>query len=68
MKTVPMKPVMIVDRNALVHSVVKNTHDFGATDYAYTVVHGEGARGTRPSHWEGPNAKIEGLRGEKFGA
>lgn len=25
----------------------------------YTVVHGQGAKGTRPSHWEGPNAKIE---------
>jgi nitrogen regulatory protein PII len=59
MKTTPMKRVTIVGDNALVHSIVKEIHDLGATGYTYTVVHGEGARGTRPSHWEGPNGKIE---------
>jgi hypothetical protein len=34
-------------------------HELGATGYTYTVVHGEGAKGPRPSTWNGPNAKIE---------
>jgi nitrogen regulatory protein PII len=59
MKTVPMKRITIVGDNAVERQIVKEVHDLGATGYTYTVVHGEGARGTRPSHWEGPNAKIE---------
>jgi len=59
MKTVPMKRVTIVGENSLGHQIVKEVHDMGATGYTYTVVHGEGARGTRPNRWEGPNAKIE---------
>jgi len=59
MKMVPMKRVTIVGDDAVERQIVKEVHDLGATGYTYTVVHGEGARGTRPSHWEGPNAKIE---------
>lgn len=59
MKTTRMKRVTIVGDNAVEHQIVKEVHDLGATGYTYTVVHGEGARGIRPSHWEGPNAKIE---------
>jgi nitrogen regulatory protein PII len=54
-----MKRVTIVGDNAVGRQIVKEMHDLGATGYTYTVVHGEGARGTRPSRWEGPNAKIE---------
>lgn len=59
MKTVPMKRVTIVVDNSVERQFVKEIHDLGATGYTYTVVHGQGAKGTRPSHWEGPNAKIE---------
>jgi nitrogen regulatory protein PII len=54
-----MKRVTIVGDNAVEHQIVKEIHDLGATGYTYTVVHGEGTKGIRPSHWEGPNAKIE---------
>ena len=59
MKTVLMKRVTIVVDNYVERQIVKEVHDLGATGYTYTVVHGQGAKGTRPSHWEGPNAKIE---------
>jgi nitrogen regulatory protein P-II 2 len=59
MKTVPMKRVTIVIDNAVVRQIVKEIHDLGATGYTYTVVHGGGSKGIRPSHWEGPNGKIE---------
>jgi nitrogen regulatory protein P-II 2 len=59
MKTVPMKRVTIVVDNHVERQIVKEIHDLGATGYTYTVVHGHGAKGTRPSSWEGPNAKIE---------
>ena len=59
MKTVPLKRVTIVSENSLEERIVKEIHDLGATGYTYTVVHGEGARGIRPSTWNGPNAKIE---------
>jgi len=54
-----MKRVTIVVDNYVERQIVKEIHDLGATGYTYTVVHGQGAKGTRPSHWEGPNAKIE---------
>ena len=59
MKTVPLKRLTIVGENSLEERMVKEIHELGATGYTYTVVHGEGARGTRPSTWNGPNAKIE---------
>jgi len=59
MKMVPMKRVTIVVDNYVERQIVKEIHDLGATGYTYTVVHGQGAKGTRPSHWDGPNAKIE---------
>ena len=59
MKTVLMKRVTIIVDNYVERQIVKEVHDLGATGYTYTVVHGQGAKGTRPSHWEGPNAKIE---------
>jgi nitrogen regulatory protein PII len=54
-----MKRVTIIGDNALGRQIVKEVRAHGATGYTYTVVHGEGAMGVRPSHWEGPNAKIE---------
>jgi nitrogen regulatory protein PII len=59
MKTVPMKRVTVVGENAIQGQLAKEIHELGATGYTYTVVHGEGAKGIRPSRWEGPNAKIE---------
>lgn len=59
MKTIAMKRVTIVADNALQRVIVKELSGLGATGYTYTVVHGEGAKGIRPSRWEGPNAKIE---------
>ncbi len=59
MKMTPMKRVTIVCDNALEPQIVKDLHALGAKGYTYTVVHGEGAKGVRPSHWEGSNAKIE---------
>lgn len=59
MKTTPMKRVTIVVDNYVERQIVKEIHDLGATGYTYTVVHGQGAKGTRPREWEGPNAKIE---------
>lgn len=59
MDTFPMKRVTIITDNVLQRRIVAEIHGLGATGYTYTVVHGEGARGVRPSHWEGPNAKIE---------
>ena len=59
MKTVSMKRVTIVGENSFEERMVKEIHELGATGYTYTVVHGEGAKGARPSTWNGPNAKIE---------
>jgi nitrogen regulatory protein P-II 2 len=59
MKTVSMKRVTMVVEDTIEPLVVKDVHDLGATGYTYTVVHGEGAKGTRPNQWDGPNAKIE---------
>ena len=59
MKMTAMKRVTIVGENALEPQIVRELHALGATGYTYTVVHGEGARGVRPSQWEGSNAKIE---------
>ncbi len=59
MKMTAMKRVTIVGDNALEPQIVRELHALGATGYTYTVVHGEGARGVRPSQWEGANAKIE---------
>lgn len=59
MKTMPMKRVTIVSDDALGRQIIKEVHDLGATGYTYAVVHGQGEKGTRPSHWEGANAKIE---------
>jgi nitrogen regulatory protein PII len=59
MKTVTLKRVTIVGENSLEERMVKEAHELGATGYTYTVVHGEGAKGLRPSTWNGPNAKIE---------
>jgi nitrogen regulatory protein P-II 2 len=58
-KTFAMKRVTIVGEKALEPQLVKEMHDFGVTGYTSTVVHGGGAKGTRPSRWEGPNVKIE---------
>lgn len=59
MKTTSMKRVTVVVDNSVERQIVKEMHDLGATGYTYTVVHGNGAKGSRPSQWEGPNAKIE---------
>ena len=59
MQTFAMKRVTIVGENSFEERLVKELHELGATGYTYTVVHGEGARGARPSTWNGPNAEIE---------
>jgi nitrogen regulatory protein PII len=59
MKTTTMKRITIVVDNSVERQIVKEIHDLGATGYTCTVVHGNGAKGARPNHWAGPNAKIE---------
>ncbi len=59
MKMTHMKRVTIVADDTLESQIVKDVRALGATGFTYTIVHGEGAKGARPSHWEGPNARIE---------
>jgi nitrogen regulatory protein P-II 2 len=59
MKTVRMKRLTIIVENSIEYLVAQDAHELGATGFTYTVVHGQGAKGTRPNRWQGPNAKIE---------
>ncbi|MGB8330205.1 MAG: hypothetical protein WCE62_08745 [Polyangiales bacterium] len=59
MNTKPAKRVTIVGAQSLRAALVSDIRRLGAKGYTYTVVHGEGSRGIRPSDWSGPNGKLE---------
>jgi hypothetical protein len=54
-----MKRVTIVGEDVVARQIVKEVYGLGATGHTCTIVHGQGANGTRPNPWEGPNSKIE---------
>jgi len=57
--TTPVRRVTIIGAQSLEETLISETRSLGAKGYTYTVVHGAGARGTRPSNWTGPNGKLE---------
>ena len=51
--------VTIIGAHSLHEALISEIRNLGANGYTYTMVHGEGERGIRPSNWSGPNGKLE---------